>query len=207
MDSKNCLSKTLILVASILLALPYAAEAAFFRYNELMIKDYDEMQKLVQTFIKKARKASEQEDEAGDAEAVEQLREGLKLILSRPDSDNMVAKLVPEIRRELVNYGKFEEVVKYLVNDALEPLKSKNSTVSVRSTCLVILTNMLAEIKPEAAHGNAELKSAIQTIADADIEIADDVKKDRRLRGMFKTVSPSDEAKAILKQIDGKKKK
>jgi hypothetical protein len=205
MSSKISLSKSLILVASFCLAIPLAAEAAFIRYNELMIKDYDEMQKIVQSFVKKARKASEREDESGDSEAVEQLREGLKVILSRPDNDNMVAKLVPEVRRELLNYNKFEDVVTELVADAMAPLKQSNSTVSVRSTCLVILQNLLAEIKPEVVNGNERLKTSVQTIADAKIEIADDVKKDRRLRGMFKTVSPSDEAKAILKMIPAKK--
>ena len=93
--------KTLFFVFLCLFCLQ--TSAAMFKYNELMIKDYDEMLKLVQGQVKKSRAvgSNTSDDNVNDAEAIEHLREALKLMFSRPNSDNMIAKLMPEVRRDL----------------------------------------------------------------------------------------------------------
>lgn len=184
--------KTLILTFVALFSLTSAA--AMFRYSELMIKDYDEMHRMVREMVAKSRKAE------GDAESIEPLREALKLIFSRPNSDNMIAKLIPEVRRELTGYAAFEDSISSLAAEALGVLKNKNSAASVQATALFMLENILSEIRPEAAN-NEDLRSVVKRVADAKIRIHSDVAKDMKLRGMFSAKNPTDMAKDILKKL------
>jgi hypothetical protein len=183
--------------------------AANYKYNELMIKDYDEMNSMVESFIQKSRDlAGDDEGHGNDAAAVEQLREAMKLIYSRPDSDNMVAKLTSEVRRELLSYSAFEDTVASVANEAINNAKNTNNSPSVQSTSLFILENVLSQIRPEIANNNNQvLKHVMEKIRDAHIKVSEDVFKDRKLRGMFKTNNPSDLAAEMLKKMSKEKKK
>ncbi len=93
-----------VLLAS-LIAASAAVHAERFRYSELQVKDYDEMQAEVKKRVKVYQKLSNASD--ADASnppsgAVEKLREAFQLMLSRPNQDNMLGKLLPEVRKELV---------------------------------------------------------------------------------------------------------
>ena len=55
-------------------------------------------------------------------------------------------------------------------------------------------------IRPEAVK-NEDLRKVIQLIADAKLEITKAVSNDRKVRSMFTTKNPSDEAQKILKEI------
>lgn len=200
--------KTLIAWTLVMVSAP--ATAANYKYNELMIKDYDEMLEMVQSMAEKAKEAGG-EDGGNEAEAIEHLREALKLIFSRPNSDNMIAKLVPEVRRELIGFNAFEDSLSSLASEAITAVKDKKGAVSVQSTSLFILENLLSEIAPEAGY-NKDMRKIIERIRDADLEISKDVQKDRKIRGMFTTKNPSELAKKILEPIekaekDKKKKK
>lgn len=196
--------KTLLLLL-LAVSLP-SALAANYKYNELMIKDYDEMLEMVQSFVNKAKTAAGEDGTANEDEAVGYLREALKLTFSRPDSDNMVAKLVPEARRMMIGFNAYESSVDAIAQEALTAVKSKDAPASVQSTSLFILENILAEIGPEVK-SNAQLKAVAEKIRDSKIKISDDVKKERKIRGMFATKNPSDIASDVLKGSDPKKKK
>ncbi|MBX3020821.1 MAG: hypothetical protein KF799_04030 [Bdellovibrionales bacterium] len=181
-----------------------------FKYNELMIKDYDEMMTMVQDLVKKSQTATSKDDTGGEGEAVEWLGRATKLIFSRPDSDNMVAKLLNEVRRELQGFNSYEDTFAGIADEAIRNASDKNTPVSVQSTALVILENILREIRPSVINSNNQaFLRIVERVADANLKITDEVRKDRRLRGMFLTKNPSDEAKAILKtyQAQNKKKK
>jgi hypothetical protein len=196
-------------IFTILTALMYlpAASAANYKYNELMIKDYEEMTALVQNFVKKARDAAgDGESRERDTEAIEQLREALKLIYSRPDSDNMVSKLVAEVRRDLVGLSAFEDTISGITAEALENIQNKMAASSTQSTSLFILENILGQIVPEMGQ-NPGLRKVAERIRDAKLKITDDVIKDRRLRGMFKTRNPSEIAADLLKKHEDEEKK
>lgn len=177
-----------------------------FKYNELMIKDYDEMLAMVQTFVNKARDLAGEDGTANEDEAVSQLRQALKLIFSRPNSDNMVAKLVPEVRRVLVGFNSFESSIAALAGEAVGVVKNEDAPVSVQSTSLFILDNILAEIRPEV-EANAQMRGIVENIRNARLSVSKDVIKERKVRGMFSTKSPSDIAREMLKKIDAKNKK
>jgi hypothetical protein len=143
-------------------------------------------------------------DPSGDHEALEQLRDAFKLIFSRPNSDNMIAKISPDIRRELSNYNAFEDTMSIIATEAISRVKDDSNTVTRRSTDLFVLENLLSEIRPEVA-GNQDLQRVVQKIADAHIKIDDEVARDRKLRAMFQTTNPSTVAAEIMKQIQKKK--
>ena len=118
----------------------------------------------------------------------------------------MVAKLTPDVRRELSGFSAFEDTISSLTAESLGIADDKNATVSQRATALFILDNILSEIRPEVA-GNEDIRRVIQRIADAHIKIADDVKTDLKLRSMFKTKNPTEFAQEILKANPPKKDK
>lgn len=177
-----------------------------FKYNELMIKDYDEMSAMVQNYLDKAKDLAGEDGTANEDEVVAQLRMALKLIFSRPNSDNMVAKLVPEVRRVLVGFNGFESGVSAIANESIGYVKNDDAPASVQSTSLFILDNILAEIRPEVEN-NPQMRSIVERVRDAKIKVSKDVVKERQIRGMFSTKSPSDIARDLLKRIDDKNKK
>lgn len=189
-------------------------QAAQFKYNELMLKDYDEMLQMVNGMLKKARAvgSNTSDENVNDQQAVEHLREAVKLILSRPDSDNMVAKLMPEVRKELSGYNAFEDVLSGLTAEEIAVVKDEKAAGSVQATAVFVLENLIAMIKPEAVNNN-DLRRLLDRIRSADIDVPSAVKHDLKLRGMFKTPNPSKTAKDVLKSLpplekkDDKKKK
>ncbi len=177
-----------------------------YKYSDLIIKDYDEMNQQVQARIKKARELTKADAAEGeDQEAIAELADALRLIFSRPNSDNMVAKLTPDVRRDLSNLSAFEETMSTIARECLVEAQEKGGTVARRSTSLFMLENILSEIRPEV-QGNESLRKIVQAIADAKLRIADDVIAERRVRSMFKTTNPSDMAKDILKANERKVK-
>lgn len=166
------------------------------------------MNNMVQTRIKKSKAVGtkDRDGEGNDGEAIELLRDALKLTFSRPNSDNMIAKLTPEIRRELLGYNAFEDTISSLAAEAISISKDKNATVSQQSTALFVLENLLGEIRPEA-QSNTDLRRVVERISDANLKISDEVMKDRKIRSMFKTDNPSHIAADILKGIAKEKDK
>ncbi len=175
---------------------------AQFRYNELMIKDYDEMSQMVNGKLKQARSvgSNSSDENVNDQEAVEHLREAVKLILSRPDSDNMVAKLMPEVRKELSGYNAFEDVLSGITAEVIAVVKDDKAAPSSQATGIFVLENLIALIKSEAG-GNNDLRRILDRIRSGDIDVSDSVRKDMKLRGMFKTMNPSKAAKTVLKSL------
>ncbi len=171
-----------------------------------MIKDYDEMLAMVQVFTQKAQNILSNSENSGESEAIEHLREAMRLIYSRPDSDNMVAKLIPEIRRELVNFSAFEDSVSIISSEALANVKNTKAALSVQATSLFILENILAQIQPEIGTKPA-LRRIAESIRDANIQVSLDIIKERKTRGMFKTPNPSEIAQSMLKKVTPSKSK
>lgn len=171
-----------------------------YKYSDLVIRDYDEMNRAVQKHVRNAQKAIKKGGDEGEREAIEEMRDALKLILSRPNSDNMVAKLTPEVRRELSAFSAYEDTMASLAAECLVRVKDQNLTVARRSTDLFVLENMLNEIHPEIQR-NEDMQRIVKRIADAHIQIDGDVINDRKIRSMFKTRNPSDMAQEMLKGL------
>jgi len=201
--------RTLLTLVALVLAAP-ATSAERFKYNELQIKDYDEMTSMVRERLKKSAKIMKGSDADGDSapdqESIESLREALLLVLSRPNQDNMLAKLLPELRKELNTVNAFEDSLDSLAQEAIDGLGNKKLPVIHRSTYWFVLENILSEFKPEI-RDKADIKKTFEKIRDAKVEVPKDVAKDLKLRSMFKVESPSDRAKRVLEALGTESKK
>ena len=179
--------------------------ATKFKYNELEIKDYDEMLSQVHTYIREAKqlaiKNQEQgDDETGDQMAIDTLSKALTFVLSRPDKDNMISKLMPEIRKELMNYNAYETTLNLIVTDAITAIGIKKLPVSYRATSVFVLENMMSQLKP-LIKTNKAYRDIVEKIKSAKIELTNDIVNNRKLVGMFNSASPSSTAEKLLKSI------
>ena len=193
--------------------LPASSQAELLRlkYNELQIKDYDEMREMVEAQILKAKNISIQSEEEGDPEsgdqpAIDALTKALKIIFSRPDKDNMVAKLAPGVKKELMNYNAYTDALNGIATDAIASLEMKKLPVVYRATSIFVLENLMSEIRPELVESQ-ELFSIVKKIKKADIEITKDVRNHRKLTGMYNTTSPSETASKIVGKVKKRRKK
>lgn len=176
-----------------------------FKYSELQIKDYDEMKNSVReritaskkAFLDKQKKAKDSEE--ADRQAVEVLRNALKFILSRPNDDNMLAKLMPFVRSELNNYSAFEDTLVSLTQESVRSLTNDKIPSVYRSTSLFLLENVMSEIRPEISQ-KEDFKKLIEFIRDAKIIVPESVRNERRLRSMYRSKNPSEMAETILKE-------
>ncbi len=194
---------SLLIIVMLLFSAP-AKSIQKFKYNELQIKNYDEMLEKVNTHITKSRqlaiKHQEQgDDETGDQMAIDQLSEALTYILSRPDKDNMLTKLLPPIRKELVNYNAFETSLSLVVTDAITAIQSSKLPATYRATSVFVLENVMSQVQPLIST-NKEMRSIIKKIRDAQLKVPPEVMNDRKLKSMFNTSSPSLTAEKILKK-------
>ena len=125
------------------------------------------------------------------------LRDAIKLILSRPNKDNMTSKLVPVVRSELTLLGAYQETMLSIANEAIHSINNEQNTPVDRATSVFILENLMSELKPDVTRKPA-IKKIFERIRDAKIKLSSKVKNDRKVRGMFLTQSPSLTAKKIL---------
>ncbi len=192
---KRKFSVILILIATF----QGAVSAETFKYNELLIKDYDEMSDMVSKLLADSETLRNDESGGDETAANDKLREALRLIYSRPNSDNMVAKLTPEVRKQVLMTQTYEQVAQDLAHEAIHNLKDEKAAASVRATAFFMLENILSELRPEIGQ-NEKAKAVVESIRDAKLKVPEAVDKELRLRGMFKLKNPSLTAKEILKK-------
>lgn len=199
-----------ILFFAVVLSLALSASAKLYSYSDLHLKDFAEMSKMVQQKIDAALDLIQQnEDEelsvseesardaVADQKASEHLRDALQMILSRPDKDNLVEKLLPDVRRQLKNINSYDYTLESIAGEAIRGVKSETTQVKYRVTYLFLLENLMAELQPRV--DDSPLAQRIfQKIRDAKIEIPKKVFHERRQR-MYKQFSPSAVAEAVLK--------
>lgn len=161
-------------------------------YHQLALMDLDEMT----IYVQKKIEASAQ----GDSEP---LRQALQTVLSRPDEDFMVDKVLGPIRQALEERDLWEETLGSLVDESLSVLKKPAKIPApMQVTYSVFLSNVVSQMKPHATEKGFERK-ALEKIRDADISLTKEMKADRQLRMMKDSLSPSVQAEQAL----GKTKK
>ncbi|MCB0390094.1 MAG: hypothetical protein KDD58_02330 [Bdellovibrionales bacterium] len=198
--------KIILLTLCFLVSPIFQSEAKLYKYNELEIKSYDELSQLVKDLIQKAelvdvknQKEAEAIDEMANydtTESIDYLKEALRLIFSRPNKDNMVEKLIPEVRSELISYSAYYDSIYDLVVEAVAGLNQKIPVV-YKSTYIFVLENVMSEFRPQLKTSD-EVKKIFFYIRDSGASVPEDVRLDRKLRSMFKSQDPSDTAKAII---------
>ena len=178
-----------------------SARAGEYLYYKLQMKNYDQMQNAVNARVRLAEKIGDSDT----ARAKNVLQNALLLILSRPDSDDMVSELIPLVREPLRNLGAYNEEMSSIVDDAIVNVGDKHAKPATRTTSLFILKNVMSELRPEVSR-NKKIKAIFEHIRDAKIKIPDAIKSDLFIRSSMKPgPSPSDIAAKILKSANARR--
>lgn len=168
-----------------------------------MMKSADQMSEMVRKKIKYAQdiqSKQEVDDDVGiqtEPEAVDSLEDALRITLSRPDQDGSRANLFSRLRRELTDLNAFDQVLKNLAAEGISALKDERLSVKLQATYIVLLENLMAELKPEM-NTYPTFKRIIEDIRDADLEVSDRLKNQAMMRSMSRPISPSETAAKIL---------
>lgn len=171
--------------------------------NQLMMKSADEIGEIVRKKIKKAQAIQAQQsihdDEAPMAEngALRQLKDATRIVLARPDQDGTRAAAFSNLRREMQDLNSVELILNDLSQEGIAALKSNTTATRRQATYLVLLENMIAELRPEAGT-NPHFKQILVNIRDANLRLNDQLRSQALLNSMSKPVSPSETAKGIL---------
>lgn len=165
-----------------------------YTYNQLTVKDLDQMSALVKNKVKESKNA-----EAGK---IVPIKEGLQAVYSRPNSDDMIDKVSPPLRTVLEQEDATEKVFGDLVQEAINALKNtKNFKKEVQVTYCIFLENIISEFKPSLKPDSFEYK-IVKKIADSEIELTKEAQKDRKLRLMQESSSPSAIAAKVLQNFE-----
>lgn len=168
--------------------------AANYNYADLQLKNFEEMQSLVNSRVKKAESVANRD--VNEAKII--LKDAMQLIFSRPNGDNMVSKLLPPIRSTLKNIEAYDSILNEIAVTAIGEVKNENAKVKDSATNLIVLANLMSEIQPEIKT-NPAIRNIIIKIRDAKIDVNNKVKGEMRMRSMLSPpTSPSDIAAKIL---------
>ncbi|MDX9730480.1 MAG: hypothetical protein RBT63_01800 [Bdellovibrionales bacterium] len=209
-------SRFLVVGAALCALIPCAALARVeYDASSLLIKNSDQVNQMIVAKIKRAQSLQAKQEDNDDGvimaepEAIENLKDAMRIALSRPDQDGARSNFYGRVRRELVDLNSLEQVLAELTEESLRELRGQDGPRRT-ATYVVILENMMAEIKPDASTTPAYIK-ILERIRDAKISITDKIRVQNLLRSMSIPISPSDTAAKILKSTPGygdqKKKK
>jgi hypothetical protein len=171
--------------------------------NQLMMMNAEKVGDLVHKRIKKSQEIQAKQTDDDDAgiqaepETIDLLRDAMRILLSRPDQDGARANMFATVRRELSDFNELEPVLDSLVGEAVAGIRSSAATTRQQTTYVVILNNLLAELKPEVG-ANAISRKIIEMIRDAKIQIPEKVRQQQLLRSMSQPISPSEAAAKIV---------
>ena len=164
-----------------------------YAYSRLKLLDIDEMNDIVLKRVKDYRKSKNQVV----------LREALLISLSRPDDDNLLEKLMSTVRYTLETNDDWEEIVESIVDESTSRLKDQTTAPEDQVTYLTALSNLVLEFKPELYKPDVSPvfeKNIIAKIADAEIIVSDEARKESSLNSMYAVPNPSILAQNILKE-------
>lgn len=198
------MSKLFTIFATLLLSLFVTSSAwAKVEYDssQLMMQNSEKVTELVRKRIQRASEVQEQQDESAtvmaEPEALEYLKDAMRIALARPDQDGLRGILFARIRRELSDLNSTEVVLSQLADESLAVLNDKKAVVAHHATYILVLENLMAEIKPELEK-NKTFREMVEKIRDADIKVSKDVQSQQKLKLMQTPVSPSKTASSIL---------
>ncbi len=161
-------------------------------YNELTLKNLDQMSKLVREKIKEAKKSR--------SGRVVPLKEALQAVYIRPNDDGMIEKVMPALKAELEAMNAYDTTLKTLVQEAIDALtNTKNFKPAAQVSYAIFLENVIAQLRPRLHEGGFE-KTLIEQISQSGIELSSEAKKERKLRLMRESRSPSLIAQEVLEK-------
>jgi hypothetical protein len=166
-----------------------------FTYNELVTRDLDTMNDIILTKIKESRSKLSQKEIP--------LRDAFRTLMSRPNKDGMIAKILGPLKNSLEEIGQWEPSIMSLIDESVRVLSRKDKKVKARVqlTYITILENMISEFRPRIDRPGPE-KRGIEKIAVSRIIVSREAQNERRLTTMENVVSPSELATLVLQELD-----
>ncbi len=164
-------------------------------YKELQFKDYDDLNRIVQTAITKSRQFNYQTDLKN---AVRPLALVYERILARPNADNLISKLVGPIEADLLTMKVYDNIITNIFQRGSDIIENSSLSVDRRATAMITMRNLLIELKPKVINSKKTAKAVCQ-IADWKLKIPKDIRKSTRLTSLISNQSPSDLAIDIMK--------
>jgi hypothetical protein len=207
-NSKPLIGMISVIVLCTLLAHGARAKVEYDS-NQLLMKNAEEISELVRKKIKRAQEIQAKQEESSrseflaEPEAVEELKAALRIVLARPDQDGTRANAFARLRRELSDLHSFDKVLADIAKEGISHLKDSSTTPRRCGTYIVLLNNLMAELKPEIAT-NKNFKKVIEEIRDAEIKVTQATKNETAMRSLPTPVSPSEIAEKILPKESGK---
>lgn len=195
----------LALAAALLLLAPNTWAKVEYDSSSLLIKNSDQVSEMIRKKIRQAQKVQSRQEETEDGEiqaepeALDHLRDAMRIALSRPDQDGARSNLYSRVRRELVDLNSLDTVLMELTEEAIAELRNQDGPRRT-ATYIVLLENMMAELKPDALE-NPTYRKIFERIRDARITITDKARVQNLLRSMSIPVSPSLTAEKMIKQM------
>jgi hypothetical protein len=178
--------------------------------NQLMMKNAEEVAELVKKKIQRAQSiqaSQELNDDAGlvaEPEAVRELIGAMRIAMSRPDQDGARTNLFSRIRRELQDISALDDALETLAQESIAALQDGKTPARRQATYILILENLMAELKPEIST-MPSFKKIITDVRDANLKVSSKVRSQQMSRSMSKVTSPSETAAKILPKEKKKK--
>ena len=165
-----------------------------YTYNQLKLYDIDEMVEITEDRMALYKETNDSE----------KLYEIMTLILARPNDDNILERLMLSIRYSLDSNKLWEDSVEVVVDNAITALKDETTSAGDQISYLMVLQNLLVEFKPEFKKLDISPKfeqNVIEKVANAEIEVSDEARREANLNLFGKLISPSEIAKQVLEDI------
>ncbi len=165
-----------------------------YKYYELQMFEVNKMEELVKSKVKESQKSS--------SGKVIPLREAFQAVYSRPNSDNMIEKVIGPLKLEMDRQDVWEEAIENLVKEAIGALNnSSRFHKTVQGTYIIFLENIISEFQPKLHEAGFE-KHILEMIRDAKVEVTKEARLDLSARVMKerKSDSPSELASVALAQ-------
>lgn len=174
---------------SALAAKPKSVQFKEYTFKELSLFDYAQMDKLVRQTLGR--------NTLDDVEREPKIRQALKIVLSRHNTDGKRTALFISLQAQLPE-AFFISSLKTIAEGAISILNDEKQSNVTRATAFLMLENMLSEVQPHAK----DFSDILVVIRDAKVEISDSLRSYRRLEGMDTNQSPSELAANILEKSE-----
>ena len=169
-----------------------------YNYRQLILKEYEDMEKIVNKQIALSRKAAKKDGEAFEG-ALSEIKKALSTVFMHP-TDGTNSTLLSLLRAEVINYTPFWKIIMDITRDSLNIFESSASSTLQLASHLYILENVLSYIQNRSPY-QEEFNSILKLIVKAKIEIPNAVSNHRFMTaGAAKPHSPSLKARTLLKK-------
>ncbi len=186
----------LLLLIPIFFCLAGLSARASYNSKILKTKDYEEMREILNSYIKSSQDSLSKTGEEGGS-GVFDLKQGLKILLMRPDTDSVKSALILTLRNEIIKYRSFMAVFGEVVGEAIHGFQSQKGSLADQASLLYLIENSIAYLQ---SIKNKDSQVILTNIKEAKLSISKKLSKYLLLEmGRGKTASPSYLAKKVLK--------